>query len=132
MTSDANTLPSAEPSSSWRTIAEFTVAAADEWLESVATVVAAAVQDLCLAPERLEQIVQSTVEAISRTMAQVWPTALQVKISIATPLNSRAGCWGFFLVARTPDRLSEAGGPALPAIELFLYQEHTGLRMKSD
>ena len=110
----------------WHIRAEFIVAPQAEQLTAAALQIAAAVEDLHLTPARLEQIVQATVEAIRQARMQGSDTELLVRVSIAAqPDACASGCWGFFLVARTSDRLSGAARASRTTIELFLYQEYS-------
>ena len=116
----------AEPA--WRAIAELTLPAAAGRAQSAVVQVAAAVQDVDLSPTRLEQLTRAVSEAVHNAAVQEYrfqtELPLQISVFVSELDDQRAVCsWGFFLIARTADRLHVGNGPAHHTIELFLYQE---------
>ena len=123
-------MPAQQTNLDWRTLAEFALAAATDHAGEAVQQVTAAVADFQLSAARRDQLAQAIVEAVHNAALQNnrlrLELPMQIRVSVAALADRDAACcWGFFVIARTADRLSAADGPAHHAIELFLYQEST-------
>ena len=121
----------AEPT--WRFVAEFMLPAAADQASTAVKQVIAAVADYQLSPARREQLARATVGAVHKAAMQNRRLRLELPMQISVSVAALADrvtacCLGFFVIARTADRLSATDGPAHHLIELFLYKDTASLR----